>query len=203
MGATSLQYQPNTLGLFYGTYSTAAYLEIEAASGERHEFYNGEIIRMAGGSINHNRIAKNVLQYLGNELDKKTGFELFGSDQKIYLPKFNYYVYPDAVVIAEAPLVTEKEAGGIINPVLIVEVLSPSTAAYDRNQKFVEYRSLESFVEYILVRQDLPEVLSFFRSEPHHWEETLFEGLEKSLYCQSIDVYLPLELIYKNVELKR
>lgn len=127
MIATSLQYQAIHPDLLIGTYTLAEYLDIERSSGERHEFYNGKIIRIAGGSVDHNRISRNVLCYLSNELDKKAGFELFGSNQKVYLPKLNLYLYPDVIVIAEAPIMAEQESHAILNPILVIEVLSPST----------------------------------------------------------------------------
>ena len=201
MTATSLQYHSTHSDLLIGTYSVAEYLEIERSSGERHEFYNGQIIRMSGGSVDHNRISRNVLCYLNNELDKKTGFELFGSDQKVYLPKLNLYLYPDVIVIAEAPIMAENVSQAIMNPLLVIEVLSPSTEDYDRKDKFMKYRTLESFKEYVIIQQNSAEILTLFRSEPHIWEEQEFTGVSNSVYFKSIDVYLPLALIYKNVEL--
>ena len=199
MAATSLQYQSKQSVLLNGKYTVAEYLEIEARTGERHEFYNGEVIHMSGGSINHNRISKNILQYLGNELDKKTGLELFGSDQKIFLPKLNFYLYPDAIVVAKTPIMAETDAQAIVNPILIVEVLSPTTEDYDRKDKFLRYRSLESFQEYVLIQQDHSEILTLFRSTPHTWEEEEFVGIETTIHFKSIDVHLPLSLIYRNV----
>ena len=181
-------------------YSVDEYLKVEARRGERYEFYNGNIIPMPGGTIPHNRICKNIIQYLGNALDLKSGFEIFGSDQKIYLPEYHYYVYPDAVVVAATPVVSEEMADALINPVLIIEVLSPSTEKYDREQKFLQYRSLPSFREYALVRQDAPEVLTFFRETPDTWKEAMVKGVEKSVHFRSIGVDLPLPLIYRNIE---
>lgn len=201
MTATSLQYHSTHSDLLIGTYSVAEYLEIERSSGERHEFYNGQIIRMAGGSVNHNRISKNIVQYLGNELDKKEGLELFGSDQKVYLPKLNVYLYPDAIVVTQTPIMAENIAQAIVNPLLVVEILSPSTEDYDRKDKFMKYRTLESFKEYVIIQQNSAEILTLFRSEPHIWEEQEFTGLSNSVYFKSIDVHLPLALIYKNVEM--
>lgn len=187
-----------------GTYSVAEYLEIEARSGERHLYLNGKIIPMAGGSLPHNRIARNLLQHLGNLLDSKNqSFEVFGSDQKVYLPEYNFYVYPDAIVVAELPIMSEKQADAIINPVLVVEVLSHSTESYDRGQKFVEYRSLPSFKEYALVRQDKPEVVTFFREKPGVWLDEEFKGQESEVYFKSIDVRLALSLVYRKVEFEQ
>lgn len=193
--------QPKSQSELHRTYTVAEYLEIEARTGERHLYLNGKIIPMAGGTLPHNRIARNILQHLGNMLDAQNqGYEVFGSDQKVYLPEYNFYVYPDAVVVAEEPIMSDKFADAILNPVLIVEVLSDSTERYDRGQKFVEYRSLPSFKEYVLVRQDKPEVVSFFREKPGLWLDEEFKGLEDEVYFKSIDVRLALSLIYRKVE---
>ena len=181
-------------------YTVPQYLELEAQTGERHAFYNGIIVAMPGGTIAHNRITKNMVQYLGNLLDQQNNLEIFGSDQKIYLPKYHYYVYPDAVVVVQPPIIAEEETNAITNPLLIVEVLSPSTEAYDRGQKFLEYRSLPSFREYVLVRQNAPEVLTFFREEPDLWRENMVTGLDQSVYFRSIEAQLALQLIYRNIE---
>ena len=182
-------------------FTVEEYLRIERQRGERHNYFNGKLEPMPGGSIAHNRISRNIIQHLGNALDEKEGYEIFGSDQKIYIPKYNYYLYPDAVVIAAAPVMAENAAFGITNPLLIIEVLSPSTGAYDRDEKFMLYRELESFKEYVLIRQDTPEIVSMYRSQPSQWEETEVNGQEESVWFKSIDIRIPLALIYRNVEL--
>jgi Uma2 family endonuclease len=181
-------------------YTVAEYLQTEARAGERYEFYNGEIRPMPGGTISHNRITRNVLSELDQIFKNKTGFEIFGSDQKVYLPHYNFYLYPDAVVVAEKPVSAEQHAHAIINPLLIIEVLSASTEAYDRQQKFLEFRSLPSFREYVLIRQDAPEILSFFREAPDLWRESSVVNLENSVYFRSVDVELALAALYRNVE---
>lgn len=181
-------------------YTLAEYLQTEARAGERYEFYNGEIRPMPGGTISHNRITRNVLSELDQIFKHKTGFEIFGSDQKVYLPHYNFYLYPDAVVVAEKPVSAEQHAHAIINPLLIIEVLSASTEAYDRQQKFLEFRSLPSFREYVLIRQDAPEILSFFREAPDLWRESSVVDLENSVYFRSVDVELALAALYRNVE---
>ncbi len=181
-------------------YTVDEYLELEVRRGERYEFYNGNIIPMPGGTIPHSRICKNIIQHLGNALDLIKGFEIFGSDQKVYLPEYNFYLYPDAVVVAETPVAAEGMASALINPLLIIEVLSPSTERYDREQKFLQYRSIPSFKEYALVRQDAPEVLTFFREEPDTWKELMVKGVDRSVHFRSIGIDLALQLIYRNIE---
>lgn len=147
------------------TWTVAEYLSYEEQQGEKYEYHDGNILKIAGGSINHNRIAQNLCKYLDNALENHPQYQVFGSDQKIYLPKYNFYVYADALVVAASPIVAVEDAQAITNPILIVEVLSKSTEQADRNQKFLAYRSLPSLQEYVLVRQDAPEVLTFFRTQ--------------------------------------
>ncbi|HRD82992.1 MAG TPA: Uma2 family endonuclease [Saprospiraceae bacterium] len=182
------------------TYSVAEYLLLERRTGERYEFYNGKIRRMAGGTIAHNRITRNIIIKLGQLIDEKGNMEIFASDQKIYLPKYRWYVYPDAVVVAGVPIESEEEASAIINPILIVEVLSPSTMDYDRNRKFLEYQSLPSFQEYVLVRQDVPEALLAFREEPDLWRSSETAGMDADIVLRSIGASLPMKDVYAKVE---
>ncbi len=182
------------------TWTVAEYLTYEQQQGERYEYRNGNIILMAGGSINHNRIAQNLSKYLDNALEDKPEFQVFGSDQKIYLPKFNFYVYADALVVAETPLLAKEEAQAITNPILIVEILSKTTEQYDRKQKFLEYRSLPSFKEYVLVRQDKPEVLTFYKVKSNLWQEEEFAGLEGVVPLRSLGIELRLGDVYRRVE---
>lgn len=182
------------------TWTIEEYLAQEQREGERYEYRDGNIILMAGGSINHNRIAQNLSKYLDNALEDKPEFQVFGSDQKIYLPKFNFYVYADALVVAETPLVAKEETQAITNPILIVEILSKTTEQHDRKQKFLEYRSLPSFKEYVLVRQDTPEVLTFYKVKSNLWQEEEFAGLEGVVPLKSLGIELRLADIYRRVE---
>ncbi|MBX2930230.1 MAG: Uma2 family endonuclease [Saprospiraceae bacterium] len=182
------------------TYTVAEYLYFERRAGERYTFHNGKIERMAGGTIPHNRIARNILGLLYNVMNRRPDLEVFASDQKIYLPKYHAYVYPDAVVVAGVPIESEEEASAIMNPLLIVEVLSPSTLNYDRNQKFMDYQTLPSFKEYVLVRQDAPEVILAFREEPDLWRSSEVAGLDSAVFLRSIEVSLSMSDIYNKVE---
>ena len=185
-------------------YSVAEYLEIERRSGEKHEYYDGIIlpppVQMKGRTISHNRITRNVLIELGKALSSKPQFEIFGSDQKIYLPKFNFYLYPDALVITGQPVHVEEQADAIINPLLIVEVLSKSTERYDGGLKFIEYKSLPSFIEYVLLRQDTAEASTMLQEAPDVWHSYEVEGMVEELWFRTIDVRVPMSAIYNKVE---
>ncbi len=179
-------------------FSVAEYLDVEIQEGERYEYFDGEIIKMAGGTIKHNLIINNVVFGLNQGLDDEKDVYIFGSDQKIFLPKYNFYVYPDAVVVSDKPIVSEK-GHAILNPILIVEVLSDSTEDYDRGQKFLQYQSIPTFKEYVLVRQDMPEVTTLFREEPNLWRTTEVEGIENSVFLKAVNISLALSRIYKKV----
>jgi Uma2 family endonuclease len=179
-------------------YSVAEYLDVEIQQGERYEYFNGEIIKMAGGTLKHNTIIKNIIFGLEVFLDDQDDKFLFGSDQKIFLPKYSFYVYPDAVVVSDTPIVSEK-GHAIMNPILIVEVLSDSTEDYDRGQKFLQYQSIPTFKEYVLVRQDMPEVTTFFREEPNLWRSHEVAGIENSVFLNAVNISLALSRIYKKV----
>jgi Uma2 family endonuclease len=181
-------------------WTVAEYLDLESREGEKYEFRDGNIILMAGGSFNHNRIARNLIRFLDFALDELPQFELFGSDQKIFLPHFNFYLYADALVVANVPLESDKVTQAVTNPILIIEILSNSTEKYNREQKFLEYRSLPSFKEYVLIRQDKPEVLTFFRVQPNMWQEEEFIGLDKQVRLKSLDVALNNKDIYRQVK---
>lgn len=180
-------------------YTPAEYLEAERQSGEKYAYYNGTIEPGAGASISHNRIVRNLLTSLSNLFSKEERFEAFGSDQKIYLPRYNYYLYPDAVVVAETPEVAEGVVEAIVNPLLIFEVLSPSSEKYDRGEKFVEYQSISSFKEYVLVRQDAAELTLFFREQQDLWRSTEVSGLYSQARLRSVDAMLALADVYFKV----
>lgn len=184
-------------------YTIDEWLALEGMTGEKIEYFKGKLRIMAGASSNHNRILRNLLRYLENafEAENKTQFEALGSDQRVFLPAYDFYVYPDAVVVAEGlRFAPNQKTEALINPLLIFEVLSPSTENYDRNQKFLQYRSLPSFKEYVLVRQDAPEVLSFMKRDATLWEEKMVKGLEHSVRFESVDVSLKMTEIYRKVE---
>ena len=185
--------------IYSKTYSVQEYLDLENESGQKFEYYNGKLYQMAGGTIPHNRISRNILTTLDNTLPEH--FEAFGSDQKIFLPKYDFYVYPDAVVVAGTPIESDQIASAIINPILIIEVLSPSTESYDKGNKYIQYQSLPTFKEYVLIRQDKPEIQTSFREATDLWRSREFAGLGNELYLRSVDLKIPITKIYKKVKL--
>ncbi|AEI50046.1 Uma2 family endonuclease [Runella slithyformis] len=182
------------------TYSIEEYFELEAQSLEKLEYFDGKITKMPGASYVHSRIATNVLTALNVAL-MNTHFEVNNSDTKIHIPGIESFVYPDAVVICEKPLFYQGRVDTILNPLLIVEVLSPSTEEYDRGEKFYLYRSLASFKEYVVVHQKHALVSAYFRLNEKDWRTEDAANLSEAIHLQSINVTLKLSDIYRGIDL--
>ena len=158
-------------------YSAAEYLRLERAATYRSEFYRGEIFAMAGGSPKHSRLKTNVLTELNNQLKGKPCVP-FDSDLRIKCPT-GLYTYPDASVICGELEVDDEHKDTVLNPTLIVEVLSKITEAYDRGKKFDHYRTIPSLREYLLVSQDEPMVQRFLRNDDGTWTMTAVSGMDQ------------------------
>lgn len=182
-------------------YSIEEYLEIEDNSKEKHEFFNGEVVKMPGAKPAHNLIAANIIRHLGNALENAPKeYFVLTSDTKIHIPRFHHIVYPDAVVVCEQIELYAGSTTVITNPLLIVEVLSPSTDKHDRQGKFNDYKQIPSFKEYLLVSQKIPYALSSFKTAERTWQDTEAEGLDAIIYLKSIGCTLDLKKIYKGVK---
>lgn len=181
-------------------YTLEEYLRKEANSTHKHEFINGEIIKMPNARYNHNLIAMNIaidLSYQTENSDKN--YQILGSDQKIYFPSLDEGVYADALAVCEKPLFWDNDDLLLINPILVVEVLSKSTQKYDRTGKFDKYKTLESFKEYVMIRQNECYAEVWYRERPGLWHETIVTDIEGKLPLQSIGVEILMKRIYKNV----
>lgn len=181
-------------------YTLEEYLRKEANSTHKHEFINGEIIKMPNARYNHNLIAMNIaidLSYQTENSDKN--YQILGSDQKIYFPSLDEGVYADALAVCEKPLFWDNDDLLLINPILVVEVLSKSTQKYDRSGKFDKYKTLESFKEYVMIRQDICYAEVWYRERPGLWHETIVTNIDEKLPLQSLGVEVSMKRIYKNV----
>lgn len=181
------------------TYSIEEYFELEAQSIEKLEYYDGKITKMPGASYVHNRVATNVLVALGYAL-QDSKFEVNNSDTKIHIPSIESFVYPDAVVICEKPLFYQNRVDTILNPLLVVEVLSPSTEDYDRGEKFYLYRSLPSFKEYVVIHQNHILLSTFYRLNERDWRTNDVDNLAEAIDLQSVGVKIKLSDIYRGIE---
>ena len=172
----------------------------------RSEYVNGEIIAMSGASREHNLITNNISGELRSLL-KGSGCETYASDMRVSSPLTLSYFYPDVVVVCEEPRFEDDVFDILLNPITVVEVLSPSTEAYDRGEKFSHYRHLASLQEYILVSQDKVLVERYRRPQKNEtapvtaqdWIFTAFQALEDILPITAIQCELPLQEIYERV----
>lgn len=182
--------------------SIKEYLAHEADTSTKHEFERGEILAMTGGSINHGILCGNAYNEIRKHIEQ-SGKECstFGSEIRIHIDAMDSIVYPDAMVICEEMATSDKDPDAVINPILVVEVLSKSTESYDRGDKFYKYRQLPSIQEYVLISQDKPVVETFFRKETHIWEIARFVGLEKMIYLKSLAIHFPMANLYHSVNL--
>ena len=178
------------------------YLELEAHSLSKHEYHNGKIIEMAGGTTTHNELSGKLITQLNIAIDANDAvFKVYSSDMKIWVEKFNRFLYPDAVTIALKPELYNNRRDIITNPLLVVEVTSPSSQGYDNNSKFGYYRSIPSFSEYLLVSQEQHHVSRFFREAPDLWRTSDYYNLEDMIPLQSMGLEIPMMGIYKGVDL--
>ena len=180
-------------------YTPEEYLALEEKAEYRSEYENGEIIAMAGGSLNHARIVSNVDRAFGSKLNKNC--ESLTTDVKVRVENYRKFYYPDVLVICGKPEFYQKRSDTISNPILIVEVLSDSTEAKDRGEKFAAYQTLESLQEYILVSQDKAKVEQFRRENDGSWNYQATIGLKSQVKFASIEVELSLDEIYQRVEI--
>ncbi|QJB44255.1 Uma2 family endonuclease [Dolichospermum flos-aquae] len=179
-------------------YSPAEYLEIEVNSDQRHEYIDGLIIPMTGGTPDHNQLALNFSGTL-NFLLKRQPYQVFVTDQRLWIPNRKIHTYPDIMVV-QTPLVFEEgRKDTITNPVMIAEVLSNSTKSYDKDEKFAAYRTISSFQEYILIDQYTMHVEQYSKTDNNKWIFSEYSNSQDSLNLASIDCQISLEDIYDKV----
>jgi len=176
------------------------YLEFERESDIRHEFINGEVYAMAGASPSHNRIVRNLTVSLFNDLDAQD-CESFGEGQKVALEnvKDRGYLYPDTSVVCDDPEFTEDNPPALKNPILVIEILSPSSQKFDSDEKFAMYRKIDTFREYVLVWQDKAKIARYYLNDENIWEFADATGLDSSIHLKSIDCILALADVYQRV----
>ncbi|MEK6406681.1 MAG: Uma2 family endonuclease [Acidobacteriota bacterium] len=176
------------------------YIEFDKNSEERWEYFDGMVVTMSGGTLTHNRIARNLTTSLTNRLEGK-GCEVLPADMRIKVPKAPPYRYADLVVVCGRPVIESIQGLDIlVNPSLIVEILSESTEAYDRGKKFLAYQSIDSFKEYLLVAQDRPYITHYVRQADGSWLRTDIEGLDSEIELVTVSCKLPLREIYHLVD---
>jgi Uma2 family endonuclease len=180
------------------TYSFAEYLQLEETAAYKNEYQDGEIVPMTGGTTDHNKIALNFAAYLKFVL-KGRKYNIFIGDLKLWIAQYRQATYPDVMLIEGEPIYYETGKTTITNPRLIVEVLSKSTQNYDQGDKFLYYRSLPEFQEYILISQSRPYVMQYNKTEENKWLLTEYEGENASLSLTSVNFDLSFQEIYEGV----
>ena len=179
-------------------YTPEEYLELEEKADDKNEYRDGEIISMTGGTTNHNKLALNLATSLNvalNDLD----YDIYIGDVKLWIPRYQEFTYPDVMVIEGQPVYYSTNTTIVTNPVLIVEVLSKSTKDYDRGDKFLYYRSIPEFKEYILIDQTKYYVMQYVKTSENQWILTEYETEDAIINLLSINVELSLKQLYKKV----
>lgn len=165
----------------------------------RHEFYDGEIVAMTGASLSHNRLSRNLVRLLGNQL-AGSSCEVLGADMRVWIPAWESYVYPDVLVVCGAPGLLDSERDVLLNPRLVIEILSPSTERLDRNKKFRAYQTVESLTEYVLVSQD-EQLIEVFTRDGKAWRYVAWLPEAGQVALASVPAALAFADVYEAVEL--
>jgi Uma2 family endonuclease len=176
------------------------YLAIERKAKYKSEYVNGEMIAMTGASRVHNLITANIIGELRQQL-KEAQCEVYSNDMRVRIPATGLYTYPDAIVVCGEPKLDDDFFDTLLNPTLIVEVLSSSTEAHDRGQKFSDYRTVESLAEYLLVAQDEYRVEQYVKQSDGRWLLTDIRWIEGTVELVSVPCVLALKEVYHKVNL--
>ena len=183
-------------------YTPEQYLALEREAEYKSEYVNGQIYAMSGASREHNLIAVNIVSELHANL-RGQPCEAYMSDMRVKVSPTGMYTYPDVIAVCAEPRFEDAHGDTLLNPTVIIEVLSPSTEAYDRGEKFAHYRRLDSLSDYVLVSQDKARVEHYVRhgNKGSQWVLTEISGLEGVLHLASIGCELALRDIYDQLNL--
>ncbi|CAN5172300.1 Uma2 family endonuclease [soil metagenome] len=180
--------------------SIEAYLEMENAADEKHEYYKGEIFAMSGAKVPHNTITGNLFIALGQQLKGKK-CKPFNSDQRIHIPSNTLFTYPDISIICGEIITLNNDDYNVLNPTVIIEVLSKSTKNYDRGEKFKLYRDIATLKEYIVVDSESIHIEVFRLNENGHWELEEYNSLTDSVTIKAVNEAVFLSEIYDGVRI--
>ncbi|OCQ98013.1 hypothetical protein BCD67_02225 [Oscillatoriales cyanobacterium USR001] len=180
-------------------YTPEEYLALEEAAIEKSEYHDGEIIPMTGGTTNHNKLAGNFYKKFPPTVNGQD-YEIFINDVRLWISQNRRYFYPDIMVIQEQPVYQGSNKTVVTNPLLIIEILSKSTKDYDRGGKFLFYRSIPEFREYILIDQYSYHIEQFAKKSNGKWELTEYDSEESILTLESLEFQIPLREIYARID---
>ncbi len=176
-------------------YSLTEYFDQEILSETKNEYINGEINPMTGGTPTHNTLVVNLLSLL--HITLPSPYRIFVTDQRLWIPDRTIATYPDVMVMAEPLIYQEGRKDTLLNPILIAEILSPSTANYDRTGKFASYRTIPSFQEYVLISQDR-NYIEHFHKEGDRWIFAAYEN-EASISLTSFKAAIATSVLYNRI----
>lgn len=177
------------------------YLEMENEAVEKHEYYKGEIFAMSGAKVPPNTISSNLFGELAFKLKGKK-CKPYGSDQRIHIETNSLFTYPDISVICGEIITRNNDNLNVLNPAVIIEILSPSTRNYDRGEKFMLYRDIRSLQEYILVDSERIHVEVFRLNNARRWELEEYNNLQDKLHIKAINEVIPVDEIYDGVKIE-
>lgn len=182
--------------------SLTAYFRAEEKTLSKNEFHDGIVIPMAGAKLNHNILASKAVKLLDNFIEEQSySYIVSNSDTKIRIEAYNKVVYPDAVVICEKPIFFEGREDTIMNPLVVVEVMSASSEVFDRSLKFDYYRTIESFKEYVLLRQEAQRVTVYTKQPDATWILRDYTGPDATAILYALhNCPLPLKRLYAGIE---
>ena len=179
-------------------YTPEEYLALEETSEDKHEYRQGEIIPMVEATTNHNQIAGNFYRRFPLTINNQD-YYTYMETVRLWLSDYSIYTYPDVMVIKGQPLYQGNSQSNVINPLIIVEVLSNSTQAYDRGDKFKFYRSLPTFQEYILIEQSSYSVERYYKQKDDQWLIDFVTGENAVLQLVSVDWQISFQDLYQRV----
>ncbi len=174
------------------------YLVRERQSEVRHEYFAGEVFAMVGASRNHNQICFNISIEIGQQI-KARKCVAYANDMRVRVDQTGLYTYPDLVITCEEPVFEDDKQDTLMNPQVIIEVLSESTEKYDRGKKFQNYRQLESLREYVLVSQEEPVIECYVRQPGGEWLLKSTEGLDATVELGTVGCHLPMAEVFAKV----
>jgi Uma2 family endonuclease len=180
-------------------YSPIEYLALEENAEVRHEFINGEILPMAGGTTQHNELVTNLCLCLKPQMRKRGG-KVYTENVKLRIPDFNIFTYPDVmIIVGETIYYEENSRTTILNPAVIFEVLSPGTKDYDQGRKFEFYRSVTSLRDYILIDQERCSVMVYQKTDTNEWTLRILDNINANFILDSVGIELNLADIYEDI----
>ena len=182
-------------------FTVEEYLQMELISQEKHEYYQGEIFSMSGAKVLHNIISGNLYYGLRKRLEGKS-CKPFNSDQRIHITQNSLFTYPDISIICGEIITLDNDDWNILNPSVIIEVLSPGTKDYDRGGKFKLYRDIATLKEYMLADSETISIEVFRINDGGHWELEEYRNMDDSLLVKSIQVSIPVIEIYEGTKLE-